>query len=117
MPHAGAPLIQPVGPDMQTALDGALHASVEFSVTNAVPPVLLEDIFPSFVTYDGVSSVFNFSKDTLTFNLSPVIYGSEGSYSLLVRNPAGYSNATVYLDVQSKLQSSSCMNLDDTIMH
>ena len=100
----GAPLIQPVGLDTQTALDGALQALVDFKVANAVPPVLLEDIFPGFTRYDGTSpSQFNFSKNSLTFNVSPVqIYESEGTYSVLVRNPAGDSIATVYLDVQSK---------------
>lgn len=95
---------------MQTARDGDLQALVEFSVTNAVPPVLLEDISPSFTRYDGVSSVFNFSKDSLTFDISPVlIYESEGNYTVQVRNPAGDSSTTVYLDVQGK--SMQCVGM------
>lgn len=89
---------------MQLTLDGAVRVLVEFTLSNAVPPVLLEDIFPSFTRYDGTSSSeFIFSTNNLTFHISPVqIAESEGSYSVSVRNPAGDSTATVYLDVQSK---------------
>lgn len=85
------------------ALDGMSEQVIEFTLVNAVPPVLQEDILPSYTRYDGVDSAFNFSKENLEFLISPVdIYLSEGSYTVSVSNPAGLSNSTVYLDVQSK---------------
>jgi hypothetical protein len=97
-------LILPAHSDTQIAKDGDFQALVEFDLSNDVPPVLPEDIIPSFTRYDGVSAAsFNFSKDRVTFNVSPVqLCEDEGNYSVVVRNPAGSSTATVYLDVQSR---------------
>ena len=97
-------MVQPVGTSVQVAVDEMLEQSIQFEIMNADPLVLEDDITPSFVLYDGNVSSFNFSKENLTFLVSPVdIYENEGSYSVAVSNPAGISSSSVYLNVQSEI--------------
>ena len=97
-------MIAPANSARQVSQDGDLQAVILFSLTNDIPMVLPEDISPSFTRYDGhFSNQSNFTKENLMFFVSPVqIYEDEGYYNVTVRNPAGYSEASVYLDVQSK---------------
>lgn len=96
-----------------TALDGATELTLAFTISNAVPSVLVQDISPTFTRYDDTTSdVSNFSTENLTFYISPVsIYEHEGNYAVAVSNTAGISQATIHLDVQSKRYCLMCRGL------
>ena len=76
-----------------------------FSITEGFPAVNDSDVIPSFVRYDGNSSLpISFNYSLREFVISSVdIYRDEGNYTLLTSNSAGSSEYTVYLDVQSEL--------------
>ena len=94
----GAPTVRSLNGSRAVALDGSSSEILLFDITNDVPQVLLQNIQGN---HSG-SPRTNFSQSELTFFLSDVdIYEDEGSYTVTASNPAGESEATVFLDVQS----------------
>ena len=87
---------------MMTALDGSTELYLEFNISNAVPSVLAQDIRPTFTRYDNAArGVTNFRN--LSFYIARVdISEHEGNYTVDVSNPAGSSQGTIHLDVQSE---------------
>lgn len=85
-------------------VDGSPSEVLVFFITEGIPAYLDGDIMPSFIRYDGnLSSSLNFSLPELTFFIGPVdMYEDEGNYTLCASNLGGFSQHTVYLDVQSK---------------
>ena len=86
-------------------LDGSVNQVLAFSITEGCPAINDSDVTPSYVRYDGNSSLpiaFNYSLTV--FLISSVdIYRDEGNYTLFASNSAGSSSYTIYLDVQSEL--------------
>ena len=102
----GPPLILPDNNMPKVvAVDGS-SAEVVFRITEDIPLVDDRDVSPNFTRYDGIlSSSFTFTKtgSELRFSISSVdIYEDEGNYTVFASNPAGSSESTVYLDVQSQ---------------
>ena len=92
------PLQHPV-----VVINGTKAINIAFRIFEDVPMVIPDDILPFFTRYDRDTSSFNFSVETLTFNIETAdIYESEGNYTLMASNPAGTSTATVYLNITSK---------------
>ena len=83
-------------------LNGSVNQVLVFSLTEGI--LADSDIIPSFVRYDGNSSLPIFFNYSLTeFLISSVdIYRDEGNYTLVASNSAGSSSYTIYLDVLSE---------------
>ncbi len=93
--------------DGSSSLIAVINQSVtiSFVVLNASPPV--NEIQWSFFNSSGQHSLNNadpeqyiFSLDSLSLTISIVEFSNEGNYTITVSNPAGYSSATVNIDVQ-----------------
>ena len=102
--HLVPPIVQSDG---SSSLIAVINQSVtiSFVVLNASPPV--NEIQWSFVSSNEQYSLNNvdpeqyvFSPDSLSLTISIVEFSNEGNYSVTVSNPAGYSSATVNIDVQ-----------------
>ena len=79
--------------------------TLHFSIKDASPPVLLEDIQWS---YDGAELREDeehvlFSVDRLAVTITNLSLSDEGVYSLMATNPAGSDSATITMDVQGVL--------------
>ena len=95
-------------------LIGAQNTSVtlQFSISNDLPPVTSTDIVWLFtpigssvmqiITSDGR---YIFSDDMLSLTIEALVATDEGSYTLEATTIAGFSFATIFLDVQS-----TCLN-------
>ena len=79
---------------------------LQFSIENASPPVLLEDIQWTFsgaeLQEDGEHVIF--LVDRLSVTITNLSLSDEGGYSLMATNPAGSDSATIRVDVQGMLQ-------------
>ena len=77
--------------------------TLHFSIEDASPPVLLEDIQWSYdraeLQEDGEHVLF--SVDKLAVTITNLSLSDEGVYSLMATNPAGSDSATITMDVQS----------------
>ena len=95
-----------------SVLNGSINQVLVFSLTEGIPAVTESDVIPSFVRYDGNSSLpFSFNYSLTEFLISSVdINQHEGNYTLLASNNVGSSEDTLYLDVQSELFQ-SCHHL------
>lgn len=81
------------------AVDGS-SVEIWFRVTEDIPLVREEDV------HAIANGSFNFTKNgsELVFSISSVeLYENEGNYTVFASNPAGHSQSTIFLDVQSKL--------------
>ena len=79
--------------------------TLRFSIEDASPPILLEDIQWSFdgaeLQEDGEHLFF--SVDRLAVTIVNLSLSDEGVYSLMATNPAGSDSATIRVDVQGML--------------
>ena len=102
----GPPLILPDSNMPKVVAVNGFSAEVVFRITEDIPLVDDRDISSSFTRYDGIpSSSLTFTKtgSELRLSISSVdIYEDEGNYTVFASNPAGSSESTVYLDVQSQ---------------
>ena len=83
---------------------------LSFTIKNASPPVVYEDIRWSFKNSGGIFKTitsdsnprYHFSSDLLTLTITDVRFSDEGEYKLTVRNAAGIDEETIAVDVEGK---------------
>ena len=98
----------------QESVISVLHFSLilSFTIKNASPPVVYEDIRWRFKNSSGIFETitsdsnprFQFSTDLLTLTITDVGFSDEGEYKLTVHNAAGIDEETITVDVEGKLQ-------------
>ena len=103
----------------QESVISVLHFSLtlSFTIKNASPPVVYEDIRWDFKNSSGIFKTitsdsnprYHFSPDLLTLTITDIAISDEGEYKLAVRSAAGIDEETITVDVDGKLQSFACI--------
>ena len=106
---AATPVVEAATPSPVIALPGQSR-TLSFSVTNSLPPVMVEtndwrqvlaDESMHTIAFEDVD--FTFSADNTTLTISNIHPADEATYVLTVTNSAGLSDsASIELDVQCK---------------
>ena len=87
------------------AVNGS-SVEIRFRITEDIPQVYEGDVSRNATSYDGeplLSFNFTINGSELVFFVSSVdLYEDEGNYTVFASNPAGHTESTIFLDVQSE---------------